>query len=207
MDGRATVGGGTRRAGRLLRLAAAVLALSAPVSLQAQDGVPGRDAVEQVILPFVRERFYEAVDDETVTRELIAYIEGRFDSDPSAYPPVVKGYYASLEGLRGRHDSNLLRKYRFVTAAIAMMDPLVDAYPGLLELRFLRFSFYEQIPSLFGVHHRVPEDLRAIIGMLTSGRGTEVPRSVRADMIEYILGTDEPTPEQRRVLEEALRGL
>jgi hypothetical protein len=158
-------------------------------------------AVQEQLLPWIREQFYVAVDDEGVTRELIDYIENNFSTDLSRYPPTVMGYYAALEGLKGRHDTNLLRKYRYVKSAIDMMEPLVAAHPDLLEVRFLRFSFYEQIPAVFGVHHHVREDLERIIEMLRNGRSNEVPVDVQIDMIDYILATDEPNPGQRRLLD------
>ncbi|MBN1834846.1 MAG: hypothetical protein JW820_03285 [Spirochaetales bacterium] len=191
------------RPGRGLRAATLLLglaALAAAKPVQAQGSAVDPQTVNGILLPYIRREFYEAVEDAKATRGLIAYIEEHFGPDPSGYPPAVKGYYAALEGLKGKHETNLLRKYRYVTAAIAMMDPLVEAHPGLLEVRFLRFSFYQQIPAVFGVHHHVPADLRAIIGMLDAGLGEELPRAVRADMIEYILGTDEPSAGQRRML-------
>jgi hypothetical protein len=181
-------------------LCAALLFLlfSAGAWLQAQ--APAMQDSQRTLLPYIRERFYAAVDDEAATRELILYIQRHFSEDPATYPPVVKSYFAALQGLRGRHDGHLLRKFRFVTEAIGLMDPLVRAHPGLLEVRFLRFSFYEQIPAVFGVQHHVPEDLAVILELLSGGKDAEVPRSVRLDMIEYILGTDRPDAEQRRLL-------
>jgi hypothetical protein len=193
-----------RAPGPLPTALAVFLVLGAAVPVLAQWAGPGPDLVEREVLPHIRERFYDAVDDEAVTMELIGYIEAQFASDPSLYPPVIRAFYAALTGLRGRHDTNLLRKYRFVSDAIAMMDPIVEANPGLLEVRFLRFSFYEQIPAVFGVRQHVPEDLRGIIAALSSGGGTEVPRSVRVDMIDHILGTREPTAEQRKALQQLI---
>ena len=177
-----------------------VLALLGCAVLAAQSTYPASGGTDEVFLAQLRERFYVAVEDAAVTRELVAGIEQRYSGEPSHYPPVVSGYYAALEGLRGKHDANPLRKYRHVKNAIDMMEPLVAGHPRLLEVRFLRFSFYEQIPPLFGVQHHVPADLAVLVEMLESRRHREVPLAVQADMIDYILGTERPTPEQRRIL-------
>lgn len=178
-----------------------LFALAAVAPQCARAAAPDLGTVERVLLPHIRERFHAAIDDAEVAREVMAYVERHFSPDTSQYPPAVLAYYAALEGLRGKHDANPLRKFRFVSGAIQRMNSLVDAHPELLEVRFLRFSFFEQIPAVFGVHHHVPQDLRAILELLESGRGREVPPSARADMIAYILGTDEPSAAQRRQLE------
>jgi hypothetical protein len=181
----------------LLGVSAAALGADAPAASEVRD----------VLLPEIRTRFHQAVEGAEATEKLIDFIRRHFSDDPSQYPPTIMGYYASLEGLRGKHDTSLLRKFRLVSDAIAMMDPLVAALPDLLEVRFLRFSFYQQIPVVFGVRSRVPEDLAWIVERLGPERLAEVPASVQLDMIEHILSTGEPTAEQRQRLEETRQSL
>jgi hypothetical protein len=183
---------------RPLLLLAALCGLGSPLGAAGPDA----QAVREKLLPEIRARFYQAVEGETATEALISYVQEQFSEDPSRYPPTVMGYYASLVGLRGKHEASLLRKFRYVTDAIAMLEPLVAAHPQLLELRFLRFSFYEQIPAVFGVAHHVPEDLAWLVETLGPERSAEVPVAVQLDMIEHVLATGEPTAEQRSRLEE-----
>jgi len=191
-----------------MRLRAFLLLAALGVSVAPADAdAPDPRTVREVLLPEIRTRFHQAVEGPEATEALIAFIRRHFSDDPSRYPPTVVGYYASLEGLRGKHETNLFRKFHLVTDAIATMDPLVAAHPQLLEVRFLRFSFYEQIPAVFGVHHHVPEDLARLVEMLGPERLAEVPVPVQLDMIDHILATDEPTAEQRLRLEETRRQL
>jgi hypothetical protein len=161
--------------------------------------------VDPQILATIRQRFYVAVEQEEATYALAAYVQRTFSGDPESYPPVVLGYYAALEGLKGKHSGNLFAKLRHVQQAIALFDPLVERSPEDLEVRFLRFSFYQQIPAVFGVKGQVPEDLRVLLRLLERRDYRLAPFEVQRDMIRYILKTDEPGPEQRARLERLLQ--
>jgi len=181
-------------------LLGAILLLCTPALLKAQPS----DSADPEILAYIRETFYVAVDEEATAYSLMEYIERTYPGSWKSYPPVVAGYYASLEGLKGRHSLNPLKKMRFVRNAIAYMDPLVAENPGNLEIRFLRFSFYQQIPAFFGVAQHVPEDLEITIRLLTEKDFSRAPLSVQLDMMLYILETDKPDEGQRRRLQELL---
>ena len=155
-------------------------------------------------LEHIRREFYRAVDQEEATLRLMRWIEAGFPGGFAAYPPVVQAYYASLEGLRGRHAANPFTKLDHVRRAIAWIDALPQRHPRYLEIRFLRFAFYHQLPALFGVRGRVGGDLAVLVGRLEAGPDAEVPPQVRRDMILYILESGEPDQEQRLRLSRLL---
>jgi hypothetical protein len=82
------------------------------------------------------------------------------------------------------------------------MNEAVEKEPRLLEGRFLRFSFFHQIPGIFGVRDRVAVDLKETIEILEKRNYEFVDERQQQDMIGYLLGTDEPDAEQRSRLEQ-----
>ena len=161
--------------------------------------------VDTVTLSKIRVGFYVAVEDEDTTQALMAFIEDRFSEDHNEYPAVILAYYAALEGLRGRHSSNPFSKFVHVSNAVEKMNAAVEKEPGLLEGRFLRFSFFHQIPGVFGVRDRVAVDLKETIAILEERDYEFVDKQQQQDMIGYLLGTDEPDAEQRSRLEQLLK--
>jgi hypothetical protein len=149
----------------------------------------------------IRVGFYVAVEDEDTTVSLMNFIKEEFSKDQQSYPSVILAYYAALEGLRGRHASNPLSKFVHVSKAVEMMNQAVDKTPDLLEIRFLRFSFFHQIPGLFGVANKVEGDLEKTISLLEKRDYGFVDKKQQEDMVDYLLDYDRLLPEQRSRLE------
>ncbi len=158
--------------------------------------------VNDEILNKIRIGFYVAVEDEDTTAYYMKFIKDNFSSDYKKYSPVVLAYYAALEGLKGRHASNPISKFVYVSRAVDKMNHAVDNDPELLEGRFLRFSFFHQIPGIFGMAGKVPEDLQKVITMLEKRDYSFVNENIQKDMVEYILGTDQLDAAQRTRLEQ-----
>jgi hypothetical protein len=164
---------------------------------EAQESQPDGETLNTI-----RQSFYVAVKDEATTVSLMNFIKDKFSNDHHQYPPVILAYYAALEGLRGRHASNPISKYLHVSKAINKMNEAVEKDFTFLEVRFLRFSFFHQIPGIFGVRNQVAADLKETIAMLEKRDYAFVGKKQQEDMIAYLLGTDELNPQQRSRLEQ-----
>jgi hypothetical protein len=140
----------------------------------------------------LRAGFTEAVESMAATEQAIRSMDARFSGDRLLWPPLARAYRASLEGLIGKHSPNLLEKFNRVNAAIAGYDGLVEACPDSLELRFLRFTFYSQLPGLFGVGKHVVPDRAVLTDMLERGNDERVPESQKLEMIHWILKDGKP---------------
>ncbi len=140
--------------------------------------------------------FYHAVDSSSDTEEAVAAIRSAFPPSLETWPPVIRAYYAALEGLRGKHASGLGEKLGHVMKAISLMRRLPEDNPGNLEIRFLRFSFFRQLPLFFGVRSTVGPDLVALIRMLEEGSDDEVPPAIQRDMVTYLLDCAEASRDQ-----------
>jgi hypothetical protein len=150
----------------------------------------------------IRSGFYIAIEDEDRTLGLMDFIKDTFDKDHHKYPPVILAYYAALEGLRGRHSSNPFSKFAHVSNAVTKMNEAVEKAPELLEGRFLRFSFFHQIPGIFGMGGKVAGDLEKTIALLDEHDYEFVDMQLQKDMVDYLLDTDRLKPDQRTRLEQ-----
>jgi hypothetical protein len=159
-------------------------------------------AIDTEAMNVIRKGFYVAIANEDTTISLMKFIKEQFSSDYKKYPPVILAYYAALEGLQGRHASNPFSKFVHVSRAVEKMNLAVEKDPDLIEGRFLRFSFFHQIPGIFGMGDKVPEDLQKTIVMLEKRDYSFVGRQLQEDMIEYRLRTDQLDAEKRTRLEQ-----
>jgi hypothetical protein len=131
--------------------------------------------------------FYRAVEDSSAADALGGYIETTYGVRPESFPPVVRAYYASVEGLKGKHAKDLFPKLGHVKKAIDLFHGLVETNPGNVEIRFLRFAFFRQLPFFFGVSAYVSADLAAIVDRLEARQYDEVPPDIQQAIVVYLL--------------------
>jgi hypothetical protein len=149
---------------------------------------PARDVPD---LPFIRVGFYQAVEDPSATAALAAYIEKNYGVMPKSFPPVVQAYYASVEGLKGKHAKDLFSKLGHVGKAVDLFRDLVETNPDNVEIRFLRFALFSQLPFFFGVHRYVSIDLAALVDQLEMQRDDDVPPDIQHAIAVYLLANAE----------------
>jgi hypothetical protein len=186
--------GEARRASRTRPPARSLLALLI-LGLGLSSGLAGLDVVANVpaaldmpqFLSSLRVSFYQSVESPAATEETVALIQAAFPAPRDSWPPVVLAYYAALEGLRGKHAGALLDKLGHVTKAMSLIRRLPEDNPASLEIRFLRFSFFRQLPAFFGVRSTVGPDLEALVTMLEEGADPDVPRKIQGDIVVYLL--------------------
>jgi hypothetical protein len=164
---------------------------------------PAYAGIDETTIAEVRADFTEAVESMTATEKAISSMEARFPEDRLLWPPMARAYRASLEGLIGKHSPKLLEKLNRVNTAIADYEGLIEAYPGSLELRFMRFAFYSQLPGLFGVGSHVKPDRAILTDMLERGDDTRVPDSQKLEMIIWILKDGKPDKTETARLQAA----
>ncbi len=120
-----------------------------------------------------------------------AFLRGRLPADVEQWPAVARAYDAALEGLRGKYAKRLIDKLRHVQRAVSALGSLPEENPASLEIRFLRFSFFHQIPVFFGVRSTVAPDLRILISMLEAHKYENVPIDIQRAMVVYLLDRGE----------------
>jgi hypothetical protein len=153
---------------------------------------PAYAGLDETTIAEIRAGFTEAVESMAATEKAIRAMDVRFPEERLLWPPMARAYRASLEGLIGKHSPKLLDKLHRVNAAIADYHGLIEAYPGSLELRFMRFAFYSQLPGLFGVGSHVKPDRAVLTDMLEQGDDKRVPDSQKLEMISWILKDGKP---------------
>lgn len=181
-------------------LASASLAGAAPASA-AYSGV------DPATFATIRSDFYEAAGSIDATRESISALEAQYPGEPEARPPIIRAYRAMLEGLLGKHDPNPAVKLARVNRAISEYGGLVETYPDSLEMRFLRYAFYSQLPGLFGVSKYVRPDLDAILAMYDRGGDGLVPPLQLRDMAGWLAAEGKLGAEDRARLDKAVAAL
>jgi hypothetical protein len=117
-------------------------------------------------MKFIREQFYLAVEDEDALNRLEKYLNTRYSSDVSVYPPVILAYKGGVEALKAKYVFSPFSKFSHVMNSLEILDTAVSKMPQSLEVRFIRFSILDNIPSILGYGKERNSDKEVIISEL-----------------------------------------
>ena len=150
--------------------------------------------------------FYYAVKDPGAADARGGYLEKMYGAVPESFPAVVRAYYASVEGLKAKHARDLFPKLGHVNRAIALFHGLVETSPDNVEIRFLRYALFSQLPFFFGVRSYISTDLSAIVDQLEARRYDEVPLDIQQAIVVYLLANAPLDRAARARLQEVAAG-
>ncbi|HVP20025.1 MAG TPA: hypothetical protein VMU36_13620 [Spirochaetia bacterium] len=156
-------------------------------------------------LPRLRQLFYVAANDESAVLRAMSFLQQTFPTSPDLWPPVAQAYYGALEGLRAKYSNGLFDKLYHLQKAISTLRELPEKNPESLEILFLRFSLFHQVPSFFGVRSTVSPDLERLIVILEAHLDEQVPVDIQRAMATYLRACGEADRFQAARLEEVLR--
>ncbi|MDD3803857.1 MAG: hypothetical protein PHW02_05695 [bacterium] len=165
---------------------------------------PYKTEIDTAALDYIRKSYYAAVEMPESVEVLIEYIESRYSSNFRNYNPIILSYYACLTGLKGKYDSNVYNKVKYVNQGIAKIDSAVSLFPDCFEIRFLRFSFYHFLPDFFNVKEKRKNDALFVSEMLLKKDYSFVDQKIQNDMLKFITGIDRVSEDTKKKLRKII---
>ena len=164
-----------------------VLVIGYSIPIQADFKFAGRDTAT---INYVRQTFYEAVEDEDKTYSLEKFIITKFSSDQSKYDPVILAYFGAVEALKGKHAFNPFSKLNHVIRALDIIESAINKEPRSLEIRFVRFSILHHLPGILGYGSERDEDLSIICQLLKEQNYSEVSTELQQGIIQFMIDSE-----------------
>lgn len=156
----------------------------------------------------LRELYFAAVKSSGALLVAERAIERRLAALPASGPAtetdaVVLTYAGALRTLRAKHGHWPPARLRDLQEGLRTMDSMVESYPDVAEIRYLRLMSCYYLPSLLGRTGSVTEDFRALARLLPAAR-----ESFSTDLFEaaaaFVLEHGELTAVDRVPLERSL---
>jgi hypothetical protein len=153
-------------------------------------------------MKFIRETFYQAVEDEKELKNLEKFLIMRYSEDQASYPPVILAYSGVVEALKAKHVFSPFSKFSHLIKALSILDEAVSRMPGDLEVRFLRFSVLDNMPSFLGYNKEKKEDQRVIIAELLRNDYSRVDKQTQRGLVEYLLDSNNISRDEKYLLND-----
>lgn len=148
----------------------------------------------------LREEYYKCVSDAERTNTLHEkLISLRSDK------PVVVGFIGALEALKAKHAWNPYRKMEYLAKASKTLEKAINADPGNIEIRFLRYTVEYFVPAFLGYSKHVNEDKAVIIQNIIQRKFTAKDVFLVENMIKFFEERKECTASELVLMRNALK--
>jgi hypothetical protein len=114
--------------------------------------------------------------------------------------PVINSYIATLEALKAKHTWNPYNKIKYINDSEKTFANAVAADPHNIEVRFMRFSVEQNIPSFLGYNKNLQADREEIIDQLKKNRYGTADKELAINIIQFLLASKRCTPAENTYL-------
>ncbi len=136
---------------------------------------------------FLRNGFYEAIEDEEKVNQLEQYIINRFSEEYSSYTPLILAYYGGIQTLKAKHAFNPVSKFSHLIYGLNRLEEAIAKSPANLEIRFMRFSVLDHVPGFLGYSEEREADKDKVCQLLLNKNYASPGYEIQKGMAEYML--------------------
>ena len=168
---------------------------------------PSEPNPDSATMDFIRNEFYSAVEDENKTYALEKYIINKYSDNYAEYSPVILAYYGAIQTLKAKHAFNPVSKLSHLISGLNRLEEAVAGSPDNLEIRFMRFSILDHVPTILGYSREMEADKDKICVLLLQKDFSSLGRKIQEGMAEYMLASDRLTDDEKRQVQDLISSI
>ena len=147
-------------------------------------------------IELARKEFKKAVFNDKVTNEVYQVLVSSKIQDP-----LTQAYVAYFTALKARHVTSPYEKIKHVRSFDLTIKKAVALAPNNLEIRFLRFSIQDQLPTYLGYSKELAVDKKMILQQIQSHK-VDVPATFKKDMKAVLLNSKTLSIAEKKIIEK-----
>lgn len=140
-------------------------------------------------IALLRDEYLKAESNSNAAENLMKLTEGKTDA-------LSKAYRGSAWAFKAKHHFNPVKKLEYVKTGLLILNQAVNIDDKDVEVRFVRFSVEEHIPSMVSFTSHLKEDKKFI---LTNLKKTH---PIFNTIKSYLLKSDNLSEEEKNLLEK-----
>jgi hypothetical protein len=144
-----------------------------------------------ISLDEVRKQYVQAANNETSARALLKSL-----TNETNLTPVLLAYKGATRAVMAKHVGGVGKKYSLAKEGMAMLNEAVSKEPTNIEIRYLRFTVQDNVPSFLGLSGDLKSDKNAIIEHMVNRKKYQVDDSYFKDMVKFLIASDECSDEE-----------
>lgn len=153
--------------------------------------VYGNESIE-----LARREFKKAAFNDKVTNEVYQSLVSSKIQDP-----LTQAYVAYFTALKARHVMSPYEKITYVRSFDQAIRKAVALAPDNFEIRFLRFSVQDKLPTYLGYSKELVVDKKMILQQIQSHK-VDVPANFKKDMKAVLLNSKTLSTAEKIIIEK-----
>lgn len=147
-------------------------------------------------IELARKEFKKAAFNDKVNNEVYQVLVSSKVQDP-----LTQAYVAYFTALKARHVTSPYEKITYVRSFDKAIKKAVALAPDNFEIRFLRFSVQDKLPSYLGFSKELVVDKKIILQQIQSHK-VDVPANFKKDMKAVLLNSKTLSIAEKKIIEK-----
>jgi len=147
-------------------------------------------------IELARKEFKKAAFNDKVTNEVYQVLVSSNTQDP-----LTQAYVAYFTALKARHVTSPYDKITYVRSFDQTIKKAVALAPDNFEIRFLRFSVQDKLPTYLGYSKELAVDKKMILQQIQSQR-INLPATFKKDMKAVLLNSKTLSVAEKKIIEK-----
>jgi hypothetical protein len=147
-------------------------------------------------IELARKEFKKAAFNDKVNNEVYQVLVSSKTQDP-----LTQAYVAYYTALKARHVTSPYEKITYVRSFDKAIKKAVALAPDNFEIRFLRFSVQDKLPSYLGFSKELVVDKKIILQQIQSHK-VDVPANFKKDMKAVLLNSKTLSIAEKKIIEK-----
>jgi hypothetical protein len=147
-------------------------------------------------IELARKEFKKAAFNDKVTNDVYQALVSSKTQDP-----LTQAYVAYFTALKARHVTSPYEKIKHVRSFDLTIKKAVALAPNNLEIRFLRFSIQDQLPTYLGYSKELAADKKMILQQIQSHK-VDVPATFKKEMKAVLLNSKTLSIAEKKIIEK-----
>ena len=112
--------------------------------------------------------------------------------------PASEAYIAAMFFMKSRFTTFPIRKYKYFKKGKLVLDKLVDKYPEMVEIRYIRYLLQHKVPKFLGYYEHRATDFEMISIKLTE---SDLPIQYKRKFLENMLQVSQNSVQRAQINE------
>ncbi len=147
----------------------------------------------------IRKDYYNAVNNEKVAEKFYLDLRARNSSEP-----IILAYLGSAQAIRAKHAFNPYHKITYLKSGLNTLETAVKASPQNLEIRFLRFSLEQNVPSFLGYSKHLDTDRVKIVELVKHKKFGDMNKPLLVNLLSFMKETKRCSKQEIATLDQAI---
>lgn len=141
---------------------------------------------QSISLEEVRKQYVQAANNESSARALLKSL-----NNETSLSPVMLAYKGATRAIMAKYIGGVGKKYSLAKEGMQMLNQAVEKEPSNIEIRYLRFTVQDNVPSFLGLSGDLKSDKNAIIEHMVNRKKYQVDDIYFKDIVKFLIASEE----------------